>query len=104
VAHARRRARKAAKRLERQVDRTSKHAAKRVRAESHRVAKAAAPRSRGRRALVVVLVVAGSAAIVAVLAKRLQQMNAAETVPDPFGTAVRATEPHEHDGHRVTTG
>jgi len=104
VEHARRRARKAAKRLERQVDRTSKHAAKRVRAESHRVAKVAAPPRRGRRTLVVLLVVVGSAAIVAVLAKRLQQVNAADTVPDPFGTAVRATEPQEHDGHRVTTG
>jgi hypothetical protein len=52
----------------------------------------------------VLLVVAGSAAVVAVLAKRLQQVNAAETVPDPFGNAVRATEHQEHDGHRVPTG
>jgi hypothetical protein len=104
VEHARRRARKAAKRLERRVNTTSKHAAKRVRAESRRVTDVTAPRRRGRRTLVVVLVVAGSAAVVALLAKRLQQVNAAETVPDPFGTAVRATEPQEHDGHRVTTG
>jgi len=105
VEHARRRARKAAKRLERRVNRTSRHAAKRVRAESRRVTSATGPSRGGRRALVVLFVVAGGAVVVVVLAKRMQQMNGAETVPDPFGTAVRATEPaQELDGHRVTTG
>ena len=104
VEHARRRARKAAKRLERQADHASKRAAKRVHAESRRVAGATAPRRRGRRTLVVLLVVVGGAAVVAALAKRMQQVNAAETVPDPFGTAVRAAEPvHEHAGSSVTT-
>jgi hypothetical protein len=103
--HARRRARRAAQELEHRVDRASRRAAKRVRQESRRVARRAAPRRRGRRTVVVLLVVAGGAAVVAVLAKRMQQVKDAETIPDPFGTAVRAAEPeHLHDRSSVTTG
>jgi hypothetical protein len=69
------------------------------------MARAEAGRGRTRKALVVVLVVAGGAAVIAVLAKRLRQVEAAETVPDPFGTGVRVAEPaHQYDGNSVTTG
>jgi hypothetical protein len=105
VAHAGRKARRAAKQLRREMPRATKRSAKRAWKQSRRMAKAEAGRRRGRKALVAVLVVAGGAAVVAVLAKRLQQVEAAETVPDPFGTGVRMAEPgHAHDGHSVTTG
>ncbi len=105
VQHVRKRANRAAKHLEHQVDHASKRAAKRVQAESRRVAKAAGQQRSGRKVLVTVLVIAGSAAVVAVLARRMRQMGSAEPAPDPFGTAVRATDPtREFDGAGITTG
>jgi hypothetical protein len=105
VAHARRRARRAAKQLQREVPRATRRSAKRAWKQSRRMAEVDAGRGRGRKALIALLVVAGGAAVVAVLAKRLQQGEAAETVPDPFGTGVRMAEPaHQHDGSSVTTG
>ena len=105
VKHVRKRANRAAKRLEHQVDRTSKRAAKRVQAESKRVAQATGQARGGHKLLVTVLVIAGAAAVVAVLARRMRQMGAADPAPDPFGTGVRATDPtREFDGAGVTTG
>ena len=104
VAHAHRRARRAARRLERRVDRASNQATKRVHDESRKVARATAPHRSGRRTLVLFVVLVGGAAIVALLAKRMQQVHAPEVVPDPFGTAVRAGDHARDDGHPVTTG
>ena len=105
VKHVRKRANRAAKRLEHRVDRTSKRAAKRVQAESKRVAQATGQARGGHKLLVTVLVIAGAAAVVAVLARRMRQMGAADPAPDPFGTGVRATDPtREFDGAGVTTG
>ena len=105
VKQVRKRANRAAKHLEHQVDRTSKRAAKRVRAESKRVAEATGQTRGGHKLLVTVLVIAGAAAVVAVLARRMRQMGAADPAPDPFGTGVRATDPtREFDGAGVTTG
>ena len=105
AAHASRRARRAARRVERHVDHASKRAVQRVHEESARVARATTPSRRGRRALLLVALV-GGAVVVAVLAKRMQQVRTAETVPDPFGTAVRAAEvaAPEPDTNSVTTG
>jgi hypothetical protein len=105
VHHARKRANRAAKHLERQVDHASKRAATRVQAESRRVAAVAGRPRRGRKLLVAVLVIAGGAAVVAVLARRMRQMGSADPAPDPFGAGVRATEPNrEFDGAGITTG
>ena len=105
VKHARKRANRAAKHLEHQVDHASKRAAKRVRAESRHVANAAGGRRRGRKLVVALLVVAGVAAVAAVVSRRTRGLDAADTVPDPFGTAVHATDPlHGPDTSSVTTG
>jgi len=105
VKQVRKRANRAAKHLEHQVDKTSKRAAKRVRAESKRVAKATGQPRGGHKLLVAVLLIAGGAAVVAVLARRMRQMGSADPAPDPFGTGVRATDPtREFDGAGVTAG
>jgi exonuclease VII large subunit len=105
VKRVRKRANRAAKHLEHQVDHVSKRAATRVQAESRRVATATGRPRRGRKVLVTVLVIAGGAAVVAVLARRMRHMGSADSAPDPFGTAVRASEPtREFDGAGITTG
>jgi exonuclease VII large subunit len=105
VDQARKNANRAAKKLEKRVDHASKRASKRVRAESRRVRAATGNPSRGRKVVVVLLLVAGGAAVVAVLARRMRQVEATQTAPDPFGYAANATSSvHEPDGNAVTTG
>ena len=59
---------------------------------------------RGRKVIVTLLVLAGAAAVVAVLARRMGQVGASQAGPDTFGAAVRATDPaREPDGNSVTT-
>jgi exonuclease VII large subunit len=99
------RANRAAQQLERKVDHVSKRAARRAHAESQRVAKATGNQRGGRKVLVTLLVLVGGAAVVAVLARRMRHVSAEQPAPDPFGTAVRATDPtREFDGTSVTTG
>jgi hypothetical protein len=104
VAHAGSRARRAARRLERRADHASKRAAARVQQESRRVARATAPDRRRRKVLVMLVVVVGGAALVAVFARRMRQMADAETMPDPSGNAMRASESaREYHASSVTT-
>lgn len=101
VHHARRRANRAAKRMERQMD----HVSKRVRAESRHVQKATGRTGRGRKVIVTLLVLAGGAAVIAVLARRMRQVGASDPAPDPFGAALRGAESaREPNGNFVTTG
>ena len=102
VEHVRKRANRAAKRLERRVDHASKRAAKRAHAEARRVRAATGASHRGRNVVVTLLLVAGGAAVVAVLARRMRQADAVQTTPDPFGYAAQATTPYQPDGDAVT--
>ena len=106
VKHARKRANRAAKHLEHQVDHASKRAAKRVRAESRHVAKAdgrpsSRPQARrgppgGRRRR------GGGRGRQSSQPRRWTRPT---RLPDPFGTAVHATDPlHAPDTSSVTTG
>jgi exonuclease VII large subunit len=105
VHHARTRANRAAKRMERQLDHASKRAAKRVRSESRRVQKVTRRPGGGRKVIIILVVLVGGAAVVAVLARRMRQVGGSDPAPDPFGTAVRATDPAPApDGTFVTTG
>lgn len=105
VKHARKRANRAAKHLEHQVDHVSRRAARRVRAESRHVAKATGGRHRGRKLVIALVVVAGGAAVFAIVSRRNRDAYSADPAPDPFGTAVRATDPlTAADTSTVTTG
>jgi hypothetical protein len=76
-----------------------------VSAESRRLAKATAPKRGGRKVVLALVLLAGGAAVVAVLARRMRQVSAVEPAPDPFASAVRATEPtRDFDPGHVTTG
>lgn len=101
VTHARRRANRAARRLERRVDHASKRAAARVRTEAEHVG---GRPHRWRRVVVVVGVVALGAAAAAVVASRRARRLDADVAPDPFGTAVRAAEHPPRVPEAVATG
>jgi hypothetical protein len=96
VKHARQRADRAAKLIEKQAGRASKRAAKRVRDEAGR---ASAPRRPTGRRLVLVVVVLGTAAAVVVAVRRKRESEALAAAPDPFGQAVAAVgDAPERDG------
>ena len=95
VEHARKRANRAARRVEKRVEHASKRAAKQARKGSRRVrAATGGSPHRGRTVVLTLLVIGGGAAVAFVVAKRMRRTDeTASPAPDPFGSAVLATDP-----------
>jgi len=94
VGNARKRATRAARRLEKRVDHASKRAAKQARKGSRRVRAATGNSHRGRTVVLTLIVIGGGAAVAYVLANRMRRTDeTASPAPDPFGSAVLATDP-----------